>query len=155
MMISPLSPPPPPVDAGVQATTSVRLARIAAAPAWWAAAVLRSAGLVYVDGIQNGPGPVRISDIGGSRYVRFEDVMLTNAPDVHVYLSRETGGKWDAATSLYLGTLKATNGSFNYDLPADIDVASYRSVVVSCRALRALITGADLREGPACAEHRG
>src|SRR5439155_12972379 len=31
MMISPLSPPPPPVDAGVQATTSVRLARIAAA----------------------------------------------------------------------------------------------------------------------------
>jgi len=113
--------------------------------------VLRSGELGYVDGIHNGTGPVRIVDIGGSRYVRFEDVMLTNAPDVHVYLSRETGGKWDAATSLYLGTLKATNGSFNYELPADIDVASYRSVVVWCRAFRVLITWADLREGAAFA----
>jgi len=64
---------------------------------------------------------------------------------VHVYLSRETGGSWDEGTSLYLGALKATNGSFNYELPATTDVASYRSVVVWCRAFRVLITWADLR----------
>ena len=106
--------------------------------------VVRSGELGYVDAIHNGKGPVRIVDVGGQRFVRFEDVMLTNAPDVHVYLSRETGGKWDEATSLYLGALKATNGTFNYALPATADVASYHSVVVWCRAFRVLITWADL-----------
>jgi hypothetical protein len=109
------------------------------------ARVVRSGDLGYVDTIHNGTGPVRIVEVGGQRFVRFEDVMITNAPDVHVYLSRETGGKWDEATSLYLGALKATNGSFNYELAATTDVASYQSVVVWCRAFRVLITWADLR----------
>lgn len=107
--------------------------------------ILASGELGYVDAIHNGKGPVRIVDVGGQRFVRFEDVMLTNAPDVHVYLSRETGGRWDEGTSLYLGALKATNGSFNYEVPASADVASYQSVVVWCRAFRVLITWADLR----------
>jgi hypothetical protein len=106
--------------------------------------LLRSGELGYVDAIHNGKGPVRIVEVGGQRFVRFEDVMLTNAPDVHVYLSRETGGRWDEGTSLYLGALKATNGSFNYELPVTADLASYRSVVVWCRAFRVLITWADL-----------
>ena len=106
--------------------------------------VLRSGELGYVDEIHNGKGPVRIIDVGGRRFVRFDDVMLTNAPDVHVYLSRETGGRWDERTSLYLGALKATNGSFNYELPATTDETSYQSVVVWCRAFRVLITWADL-----------
>ena len=113
--------------------------------------VLGSGQLRYVDAIHNGRGVVRIVDIGGIRYVRFEDVMLTNAPDVHVYLSPESGGRWDERTSLYLGALKATNGSFNYELPALADVGSYKSVVVWCRAFRVLITWADLREGAALA----
>jgi electron transfer DM13 len=110
-----------------------------------AARVLRSGELTYVDAIHNGKGPVLVVDVGGRRFVRFEDVMLTNAPDVHVYLSRQTGGGWDEGTSLYLGGLKATNGSFNYELPEAADVASYQSVVVWCRAFRVLITWADLR----------
>ncbi len=110
-----------------------------------AAGVLRSGELGYVDAIHNGKGPVRVVEVGGQRFVRFEEVTITNAPDVHVYLSRETGGRWDEATSLYLGALKATNGSFNYEVPAAADVASYQSVVVWCRAFRVLITWADLR----------
>jgi hypothetical protein len=100
--------------------------------------------LGYVDSLHNGKGPVRIVEVAGQRFVRFEDVAITNAPDIHVYLSRETGGKWAEATSLYLGALKATNGSFNYELSAAVDVASYKSVVVWCRAFRVLITWADL-----------
>jgi hypothetical protein len=100
--------------------------------------------LGYVDSIHNGKGPVRLVEVGGQRFVRFEDVAITNAPDVHVYLSRETGGKWNEATSLYLGALRATNGSFNYDVPAGADVSSYKSVVVWCRAFSVLITWADL-----------
>ena len=107
--------------------------------------VVASGELGYVDSLHNGKGPVLIVDAGAQRFVRFEDVMLTNAPDVHVYLSLETGGRWSEATSLYLGPLKATNGSFNYELPPTADVGSYKSVVVWCRAFRVLITWADLR----------
>ena len=106
--------------------------------------VLRSGELGYVDAIHNGKGAVRLVDLGGTVLVRFDDVAITNAPDVHVYLSRETGGQWSDATSLYLGVLKATNGSFNYEVPPATDLASYRSVVVWCRAFRVLITWADL-----------
>ncbi|MCA1834582.1 MAG: DM13 domain-containing protein [Actinobacteria bacterium] len=107
--------------------------------------VVASGELGYVDSLHNGKGPVRIVEAGAQHFVRFEDVTLTNAPDVHVYLSLETGGRWSEATSLYLGPLKATNGSFNYELPPTADVGSYQSVVVWCRAFRVLISWADFR----------
>lgn len=107
--------------------------------------VLARGELGYVDPLHNGTGPVSIVRVGEQRFVRFENVSITNAPDVHVYLSRESEGKWTEATSLYLGALKATNGSFNYDIPAATDLAAYKSVVVWCRAFAVLITWADLK----------
>jgi hypothetical protein len=107
--------------------------------------VLAEGQLQFVDSIHNGKGPVRIVRIGDQRLLRFEEVAITNAPDVHVYLSRETGGKWSESTSLYLGALKATNGSFNYDIPASADLSLYKSVVVWCRAFSVLVTWADLK----------
>jgi len=107
--------------------------------------VLAEGQLQFVDNLHNGKGPVRVVRIGDQRLLRFEDVAITNAPDVHVYLSRETGGKWAESTSLYLGALKATNGSFNYDIPANADLSLYKSVVVWCRAFSVLVTWADLQ----------
>lgn len=105
--------------------------------------------LQYVDALHNGKGAVlglviaSCCPVGDHYLVRFEDVAITNAPDVHVYLSTERGGAWSPATSKYLGPLKATNGSFNYDI-APSDLGTYRSVVVWCRAFSVLITWADL-----------
>jgi hypothetical protein len=139
--------PSPGPTAGTSGALATAGLVASATPTAVAARVVRSGELGYVDAIHNGKGPVQVVDVGGRIFVRFEDVMLTNAPDVHVYLSRETGGKWSEATSLYLGALKATNGSFNYEVPAEADLPSYQSVVVWCRAFRVLITWADLR-GP-------
>jgi hypothetical protein len=72
-------------------------------------------------------------------------VAIQNGPDLHVYLARGNGGAYDGSRDLYLGALKATNGSFNYELPADTRVADYKSVVVWCRAFTVLFTWADLR----------
>lgn len=108
--------------------------------------ILSEGQLQFVDDLHNGKGPVRILRLGDQRILRFENVTITNAPDVHIYLSRETGGKWAEATSLYLGPLKATNGSFNYDIPASADLSAYKSVVVWCRAFAVLVTWADLKQ---------
>ena len=101
--------------------------------------------LQYVDSLHNGKGAVILIRVDVRRFLRFEDVAITNAPDVYVYLSRETGGRWSEATSLYLGPLKATNGSFNYEIAGGTDLSPYRSVVVWCRAFSVLVTWADLQ----------
>jgi hypothetical protein len=106
---------------------------------------LASGELGRVDALHNGTGSVYLVRTGDSTVLRFEGVAITNAPDVHVYLSRATGGQWTEATSIYLGPLKATNGSFNYVVPADANLASIRSVVVWCRQFSVLVTWADLR----------
>ncbi len=133
----------PMVSAGAAATPGFTLLSGAATAV--APVILAEGQLQFVDNLHNGKGPVRIVRIGAQRLLRFEEVAITNAPDVHVYLSRETGGKWSEATSLYLGALKATNGSFNYDIPANTDLSLYKSVVVWCRAFSVLVTWADLK----------
>lgn len=99
--------------------------------------------LGYVDPLHNGTGKVLLLRTGDEVVLRFEDVAITNAPDVHVYLSPEMGGRWTEATSLYVGPLKATNGSFNYAVTAR-DLGVYKSVVVWCRQFAVLVTWADL-----------
>jgi len=105
---------------------------------------LASGGLGRVDALHNGVGSVSLVRTGDGTILRFERVAITNAPDVHVYLSRATGGRWTEATSVYLGPLKATNGSFNYAVPPDADLASIKSVVVWRRQFSVLVTWADL-----------
>ena len=104
--------------------------------------------LQYLDTLHNGRGTVFFGVISSccpvsDRYfLRFDDVAITNAPDVHVYLSSERGGNWSTTTTKYLGPLKATNGSFNYDV-APGDAGAYASVIVWCRAFSVLVTWAD------------
>lgn len=134
-------------------TVAIATARVTSGPTATPLAVISAEALTSVlargelravDALHNGSGAVMLLRVGVRRFLRFEDVAITNAPDVHVYLSRDTGGRWAEATSVYLGALKATNGSFNYEIPAGTDLAPIRSVVVWCRAFSVLVTWADL-----------
>jgi hypothetical protein len=68
----------------------------------------------------------------GTWIVRFEDFSVRNGPDLYVYLSPDASGYVDGAVEV--GTLKATDGSFNYDVPVGTDVDEVRSVVIWCKA---------------------
>jgi len=107
--------------------------------------VLAVGQLQRVDDLHRGTGPVSLVELDGKTFLRFENVTIQNGPDLHVYLARGIGGAYDGSRDLYLGALKATNGSFNYELPAGTSVADYKSVVVWCRAFTVLFTWADLR----------
>ena len=67
----------------------------------------------------------------GAWTVRFADFSVRNGPDLYVYVSPDSGGYADGA--IELGRLKATDGSFNMDLPAGADVSGAASVVIWCR----------------------
>lgn len=135
---------PAPTLALPSATLAPNVTPLAVISAEALTSVIARGELRYVDGLHNGRGQVVLIRVAVQRFLRFEDVAITNAPDVHVYLSRDTGGRWSDATSLYLGPLKATNGSFNYEVPSGVDLAPYRSVVVWCRMFAVLVTWADL-----------
>ncbi|MEO5704966.1 MAG: DM13 domain-containing protein [Candidatus Limnocylindrales bacterium] len=79
-----------------------------------------------------GSGTARLVETEpGTWIVRFEEFSVQNGPDLYVYLSPDAGGYTQDA--LELGTLKATDGSFNYEVPSGTDVSGLRSVVIWCK----------------------
>jgi len=81
----------------------------------------------------------------GQYTLRFEDFSVRNGPDLFVYLSPSADGYTDG--SLELGGLKASDGSFNYEVPAGTDISQFRSAVVWCRAFSVLFATAPLAAG--------
>jgi hypothetical protein len=78
-------------------------------------------------------GTARLLETAGGEWdLRLEDFSVRNGPDLFVYLSPDPAGYAEGA--IELGTLKATDGSFNYDVPSDVDVDGIRSVVIWCKA---------------------
>ena len=78
----------------------------------------------------------------GVYVLRVENFSVRNGPDLFVYLSRSADGFEDEAINL--GDLKATDGAFNYELPADIDISEFKSAVVWCRQFSVLFGHAPL-----------
>jgi electron transfer DM13 len=76
--------------------------------------------------------------------LRFENFSVRNGPDLYVYLSEDPAGE-NVDEALNLGGLKATDGAFNYEIPAGIDVSRVKSAVVWCRQFTTLFTHAELR----------
>ncbi len=78
----------------------------------------------------------------GQYVLRFEDFSVRNGPGLYVYLSpdadRYTGN------SRQLGKLKATDGSFNYEIPAGTDISQFKSVVIWCKPFGVLFGVAPL-----------
>lgn len=107
--------------------------------------VIAQGELRRLNAVDFGTGKVVIADVDGARYLRFENVDIAGAPDVYVYLSNRGDGQPGTFTNL--GKLKATNGSFNYPIPANVDLTQVKSVVVYCRTFSVVITFALLANG--------
>jgi Electron transfer DM13 len=79
-----------------------------------------------------GRGTAKIIETGPRRYhLRLEDFSVRNGPDLYVYLSTAADDYADDA--LEVGLLKATDGSFGYDLPAGTDPSRFRSAIIWCK----------------------
>jgi hypothetical protein len=76
-----------------------------------------------------------LTDGTDERFLRFEDFATDNGPDLNVYLSAAPpdapAGDFDDEF-VDLGDLKGNIGNQNYEIPADVDLDRYRSVVIWC-----------------------
>ena len=95
-------------------------------------------------------GVVRVIDVGdGTAVVRLEDLDTDNGPDLYLYLSTNPSSGDEGAFDddyVNLGRLKGNLGDQNDDLPDDIDVGRYRSVVIWCERFSSAFGAADLAE---------
>jgi len=95
------------------------------------------------DDFHFGRGAALLIETAPGQYVlRFEDFSVRNGPDLYVYLSDDPESYGDS--TLELGTLKATDGAFNYDVPAGTDISRFKSAVVWCKQFSVLFAVASL-----------
>ena len=80
-------------------------------------------------------------DANGRALLVLEDFSVTNGPDLRVILGEDAGGGGDG---LDLGKLKATDGTFSYEIPAETDLNSFRSVTIWCAAFPTIFAVATL-----------
>jgi len=110
------------------------------APAALASAkLLGTAKLYNVDKV--GEGTAKIYELpDGTRQVRLEDFFVTINSDLEIRLSElvapHSTEEVEKAPFKVVAPLKATVGSMNYEVPRDIDVSRYKSVVIWCEITR-------------------
>ena len=89
-----------------------------------------------------GSGTAKIGrDANGKLVLVMENFSVTNGPDLHVILGPSASG---GGAGLDLGKLKATDGTFSYQIPAGTDLSQFKSVTVWCSSFPTIFTYATL-----------
>jgi Electron transfer DM13 len=84
----------------------------------------------------------------GARILRLQNFSVDNGPDLYVYLvpidpvPNASGSEIPGYYSL--GRLKGNIGDQNYELPVDLDLSQYKSVVIWCQAFAVPFAAAPL-----------
>lgn len=113
-----------------------------------APAALSNGQFVDADDFHKGSGNATVYELAdGARVLRFEAFDVTNGPDLHVILSTNPNptSRDDIGDDYVdLGSLKGNMGNQNYDIPADIDLSQYQSVVIYCMPFHVVFATAEL-----------
>jgi len=143
----------PTVAAVVVAAPTVAPALPTAAPAQPTAiaepVALASGSFTRIDSLHAAEGTAIIYQLpDGSRVLRLENFSAQNGPDLYVSLSGHPMPRNNAETFdsgyVELERLKANQGNQNYALPAELDLAALKSVVIYCKAFSVVFSTAEL-----------
>lgn len=110
---------------------------------------LRSGQFRDADSFHTGAGTATIWDLGNDeRALRFEQFQVRNGPDLRVFLAvhPDPMGRSDVLDDGYveISALKGNIGNQNYDIPPDVDLEMYNSVVIFCWPFRVVFSVAPL-----------
>lgn len=104
-----------------------------------------------IDSMHRGEGTASIYRLGEQRYVlRLDPFSVSNGPDLHVILSQHEMPRTATETLLPayidLGVLKNTSGAQNYELAPDVDLDTYKSVVIYSLSTNIIFSTATLEQ---------
>ena len=110
---------------------------------------LASGSFTRIDSLHAAEGTAIIYQLpDGSRVLRLENFSAQNGPDLYVSLSGHPMPRNNAETFdsgyVELERLKANQGNQNYALPAELDLAALKSVVIYCKAFSVVFSTAEL-----------
>ena len=110
--------------------------------------VLKQGQFQDADSFHKGSGSTTVYQVPeGKDVLRFEDFSATNGPDLHVILSSNPNptSRSDIGDDYVdLGSLKGNVGNQNYEIPDDVDVSKYQSVVIYCMPFHVVFATATL-----------
>jgi hypothetical protein len=93
---------------------------------------------------------IRLAD--GRRFLRFENLKVTNGPDLYVYLSAHAAPRSSAqlheGAAHEVALLKGNQGNQNYELPAGLDLPKFKSAVIYCKRFSVVFATAELKVRP-------
>jgi hypothetical protein len=114
-------------------------------PAPFVASTVKSGEFRGTDDFHFGSGTASIVEVEPGRFhLRLAGFSVRNGPDLFVYLSPDRDDYTD--DSVELGKLKATDGSFGYELPDGVDPSRFRSALVWCKQFSHLFAVAPFGE---------
>jgi len=94
----------------------------------------------------NGPygsvsGDAKIYTTGTMHTLALENVMISNGPDLHVYISKEIL----PVNYIDLGRLQSVSGNQLYEISGNPDFTQYKYVLIHCQRYNHLFGSAELR----------
>lgn len=112
------------------------------------AKVLGTATIYNVD--KEGEGTAKIYDVGGGdRVLRLDNFFVNVNSDLEIRLSElaapRSTPEVEKASFTVVAPLKATIGSMNYDIPKDVDLSKYKSIVIWCEITRNAYAAASIK----------
>lgn len=102
----------------------------------------------FVRDAKNTEGSVKVVEEDGKRYLELgEDFKTGRGPDVFVLLHREATPKsYDKDDFVNLGMIDSFSGAQRYEIPEDVTVNDFQSVVIWCRQFNVTFGHAKLGE---------
>lgn len=94
----------------------------------------------FEDRVHPTSGTARLVKIDEKYFVELADFKTDSGPALYVYLSKEE----DPKNFINLGELKATSGTFNYEVPASENPEEYPHVLIWCKRFSVLFGVATL-----------
>ena len=94
----------------------------------------------------NGPygtvsGSAKIYSMGAIHTLQLENVIISNGPDLHVYISKEVL----PVNYIDLGRLQSVSGNQVYQIPGTPDFSQYKYALIHCQRYNHLFGSAELR----------
>ncbi|MXY20078.1 MAG: DM13 domain-containing protein [Dehalococcoidia bacterium] len=135
----------------MQGMAKVDMEEMEEMPDEMAQAVALSSGMFRdADSFHKGSGTATIYRLpDGMGALRFENLDVTNGPDLRVLLSThpdpQNKAELNEAGYIHIEKLKGNRGNQNYELPADADLESFGSVIIYCMPFHVIFSVAPLQ----------